>query len=97
MLRRVATLILIGAASSLKTPIGTVSSRGTGPPVLFTSGLYNVMPSWAYSSLLKQLERNMTLFRYDSGRVLGAEDVEVISDAIGANEIGLVPMAIRQR
>ena len=39
---------------------------GSGPSVLFATGLYNTMPSNAYSKILNKIRENMTVWCYDT-------------------------------
>ena len=77
--------------TALQTPSGRLTVRGSGPPVLFTSGLYNIMPRWAYSSFLRQLEsEDLTVVRLERSGVVEAVDVANVADALGVSELGLI-------
>lgn len=59
-----------------------LSYDGLGPPLLFATGLCNCMPSQGYSKFLKILQRDFTVFRYDTARPLIRRDVEMICSEI---------------
>ena len=63
-------LLLFATASPayvLRLPSGkTVSAKGKGPPVAFSTGLYNTMPSFLYGRLLSELRKNLTVVTLDA-------------------------------
>ena len=62
---------------------------GTGPPVIFSTGLFGTMPSFFYSDLFKLIKHNVTLVTLDSG-VLNKENVKNVASALGVSEVGFM-------
>ena len=67
---------------------GTVSLYGSGPPVVFSSGLFNSMPSWLYTELFDNMKRNVTLV-VSPASFLSDKRIDDIADALGAQSVGL--------
>ena len=63
-----------------------ISLRGSGAPIIFATGLCNVMPSGGYSSLLNLLEKNFSVLTCDSWSALGPKRLREISDTYFAGE-----------
>jgi len=63
---------------------------GSGPSVLFATGLYNTMPSTAYSDILRILRRNLTVWCYDTQRPLDAISLKRISKYTGIENFGYI-------
>lgn len=86
----------VGFARRLTTPQGKrVEVRGTGPPVLFSSGLYGTMPHWAYSSFLNKVRKRLSIVHVDG--VVGAAELEDLADALGVRTMGaIVHSAVRR-
>lgn len=61
-----------------------LSKRGTGPPVLFASGLCNTMPSAGYSQFINHLETVFTVYRYDRWSPLTERSIERVVEEIDA-------------
>lgn len=75
-------------AFRLHMPSGaSVSLHGTGPPVVFSSGLFNTMPSWLYRQLFATMTKNVTLV-VPTGPVT-ADAIGDIADALRVDHVGL--------
>lgn len=68
-----------------------ISITGSGPPVLFATGLCNTMPSLGYSSFIKLLEQKLTIVTCDTGTILTPRKVRQISnDYFEDNPLGYI-------
>ena len=67
----------------------TARVTGSGPPLVFSGGLYGFMPSLAYSHVLNDLRKTHTIVTTDGGRLARAE-FEQIADKLAAERLGLV-------
>ena len=68
----------------------TLKVRGTtGPPVVVSSGLFGLMPTQMYGSLLKLLEQNVTLVTSNTIRPTSREFLEDAADALRVEKLGL--------
>lgn len=68
-----------------------VTLHGIGYPVVFSSGLMNLVPTSFYSSLINEMnKKNMTILSIDDGRPLYKNDVEDIADAIHVDQVGFL-------
>lgn len=69
----------------------TVSIQGTGSPVVFSTGLMNIIPPRFYSALSKKLqENNFTVLTTHNWKPMYIEDIEEIADAICVDKVGFV-------
>lgn len=84
------------AAASFFTPtIRTqdgqrVSLYGSGPPVLFSSGLFGVMPRRLYTSLFAHLTKEFTLAVPEDVGPVTAATVAAVADALAVDKIALL-------
>lgn len=70
---------------------GRATLVGSGPPVLFSSGLFGTMPRQLYADLFRKLSPNVTLVVVENGlSPLSAADVEDASNALGVETIGFL-------
>lgn len=89
-----ATLLL--ASAFLNSPptvsVGSqrVSLHGSGPPVVFSSGLFGLMPRRLYTKLFRQLEADVTLVVLDTAAPVTLEAVEGIAAALGVEQVGFM-------
>ena len=81
----VAALTFFAPSFSLKSG-GKVSLYGSGPPVVFSSGLFNSMPSWLYTEMFDHMKRNVTLVV--APPFLNDKRIDEIADALGAESVG---------
>ena len=65
-----------------------VSLHGRGPPVLFSSGLYGLMPQRIYTQLFRELRDNVTMVVLDDARRVTAQVAEEVCDALAVDSIG---------
>tara|TARA_B100000482_G_scaffold189122_2_gene170072 strand:- start:1397 stop:2068 length:672 start_codon:yes stop_codon:yes gene_type:complete len=63
--------------------------RGTGPPIVFSSGLYGICPHQAYSKIGNLLSKNLTIINVEGGiKFMSVEDVESVADALKVEKVG---------
>tara|TARA_Y100000748_G_scaffold278506_1_gene256236 strand:+ start:59 stop:694 length:636 start_codon:yes stop_codon:yes gene_type:complete len=68
-----------------------IKMQGTGPPVLFSTGWFGMMPREFYSKLLSQLEKNNTIITLDGGINSPSDKIiEDISDTLAVKSIGFL-------
>ena len=68
----------------------TASLLGTGPPLLFSPGLFGIMPGFIYNELLSNLKNNFTIVTMNSLNPLSPNDIKDISDSLSVESIGLL-------
>ena len=67
------------------------SISGSGPPLVFSTGLYGMMPPRLYSKFLNEIKRNFSVVTIDTpSRPLLLSDVECAADTIGCHRIGFM-------
>lgn len=81
----VAALTFFAPSLPLKSG-GKVSLYGSGPPVVFSSGLFNSMPSWLYTEMFDIMKRNVTLVV--APPFLNNKRIDEIADTLGAESVG---------
>jgi hypothetical protein len=90
MLAPAAGALFLGSKQVLTLTNGrTARVTGSGPPLVFSGGLYGFMPSVAYSHVLGDLRKTHTIVTTDGGRLARAE-FEQIADTLAAERLGLV-------
>ena len=63
--------------------------KGSGPPVVFSSGLFGICPHQAYSQLDNLLSRNLTMIHMEGGvKFMTKDDVETVADALQVDQVG---------
>lgn len=68
----------------------SIRIRGNGGrPVVFSSGLFSLIPSNTYSDLFRTLEKNITIITSDSIRPMNRELFEEIAAALNVETLGL--------
>lgn len=87
--------IVLASASfftpTLRTQDGQrISLHGSGPPVLFSSGLFGTMPRRLYTSLFSQLTKELTLVVPEDVSVVTAATVDAVADALAVDKIALL-------
>lgn len=65
-----------------------LKSVGSGPSVLFATGLFNTMPSSSYSCLIEALRGDLTVWSYDAAGPLNARALARIADVAGEDAMG---------
>lgn len=68
----------------------TVTFRGTGAPVIFSSGIFNLVSRRFYSKFIKNMEKNFTMFYFNKFKPLEQVDINELADAICCEKLGLV-------
>ena len=63
--------------------------QGTGPPVVFSTGLYGTMPTFLYNDLFSRMTKNVTLVRVDQALV-SETALEGVVRALGVDKVGLM-------
>lgn len=66
------------------------SLHGGGPPVVFSSGLFGLMPRRIYSKLFQKLKADVTLVVLDDASPVTVETVEKVADVLGVEEVGFL-------
>ena len=67
-----------------------VSLIGTGPPVIFSSGLFNTMPRHIYSNFVNNLKKNITVVSVDNFNTLTKNDIDDIADNLNVNYVSYI-------
>lgn len=67
-----------------------VSLHGSGPPVLFSSGLNGLLSRRVYSDLFRNLETNVTLVVLDDAAPVTAAVATDAADALGVDKLGFL-------
>ena len=70
------------------TRSGTITLEGKGPPVIFSTGLYNTMPRFLYTKLLRDMKRNSTII--GTSGPINKGTISDIADAIGVERVALM-------
>ena len=77
--------------NSLKLSSGkTISFSGKGPPVLFATGLYGIMPQFIYSNFVNDLKKNLTIINVNGNLPLVKSDINEIANSINSNKISYI-------
>lgn len=75
----------------MRLPSGKRASlHGSGPPVLFSSGLFGLMPRRLYTKLFQELSHNITLAVIEDYGPTSEADVQGLVSALGVEEVGLL-------
>ena len=65
--------------------------NGEGPPIVFSSGLMNTVPTSFYSSLFSDIrQRKFTVLTIHDWRPMKKKDVEDIANALGVTQVGFL-------
>lgn len=76
---------------SVRTESGVrVTLHGTGPPVVFSSGLFGTMPRQLYTELFRHLSSDVTLAVAERVGPVTAATVEEIADALAVERIAFL-------
>lgn len=67
-----------------------VNLQGSGPPILFSTGLFGTIPSFLYSNFKKELSKNCTLITIDDFRPVNRQLIESVSDELSVEKIGFL-------
>lgn len=63
--------------------------KGTGPPLLFSTGLFGSMPNFIYNNIQKKLSKNNSLILTEDYKPLLFSDIKEIVDALEVDYISL--------
>ena len=63
------------------------SFQGNGPPLVFSTGLFNTMPSFLYQSLFRELSQNFTIVT--TRETIGKNTIEEIAARLSVDKVGL--------
>lgn len=78
-------------APTLRTQDGQrITLHGSGPPVLFSSGLFGTMPRRLYTSLFSELGKDITLVVPEDVTPVTAATVDAVADALAVDRIALL-------
>lgn len=64
--------------------------KGRGPPLYFSTGLYGKMPRFLYSKVMRELEKDFTVFTCPDGIDEKEGGFSAIADEIGSETVALV-------
>jgi len=64
--------------------------HGNGPPVLFSSGLFGVMPRRIYTDFIARLSKHLTIVVPTSATLVTATTVDDVADALAVERVGLL-------
>jgi hypothetical protein len=74
---------------SIKTNSGKkLSIVGQGPPFLFSTGLFGIMPSFLYSNFINELKKNVTIVSIDGFNPINDNTIDEVCDALNVDKIG---------
>ena len=68
----------------------SVTLSGKGPPVVFSPGLFGVMPHQGYSKLLKRLHKKMTIITFNDVLPMMRNDIEDITNELNIQSVGFL-------
>ncbi len=65
-----------------------ISISGNGPPILFSSGLYDAMPNFLYSNFLNNLKKNFTIISVNNILPINSKhQIDDIADSLNVDKI----------
>lgn len=64
-----------------------VELSGTGPPMLFSPGLFGTMPAFLYSNLLNNLKKNLTVITFKDYNSINSNDITDLTKALCVDSI----------
>jgi hypothetical protein len=67
-----------------------ISLHGSGPPVIFSSGLFGLMPRRLYTSLFHLLKRDMTLVVLEDVAPVTSDVITQITNTLSVEKVGLL-------
>ena len=67
----------------------SIDIKGNGPPLLFSTGLFGIMPNFLYSNIQNKLSKNFTLILNTDYKPLLYKDIEDITDKLQVDYISL--------
>ena len=65
-----------------------VSLHGSGPPVLFSSGLFGLMPRRLYTKLFREMRNDLTLVVLDDARPVTEDVLAAVTQALAVDRVG---------
>lgn len=63
---------------------------GSGPPVVFSSGIFNVVSTRFYSEFLRNVQSNVSTVLIQDFQPLECRDIDEVADAVGCETVGLI-------
>ena len=87
------TLVVL-ASLTWSSPIALPSGKkatvtGTGPPILFSAGIFNMVSTRFYSRVLSHLQRRATVVSITDFSPLARQDIDDAADALDCTSVGL--------
>ena len=64
--------------------------RGDGPPVLFSPGLFGMMPDFFYNNLIDELKKNNTIITINDFSPISQNNIKEICNTIKVDKIGYI-------
>ena len=84
--------LLIFTISFLNPSVRLQSGRnvelsGTGPPMVFSSGLFGTMPTFLYSNFLNNFKKNLTVVTFKDVNPINSNDIDDLTRALSVESI----------
>ena len=67
-----------------------VTIKGTGPPVLFSTGLFGCMPQFFYGNVINNLKRNFSIIEIEGYNPIIKQDIYDIVNSLSVTSIGYI-------
>jgi len=67
-----------------------VSLVGSGPPVVFSSGLFNTMPRQLYNNFIDKLKNNVTIVSINDFTPLTKNDIYDIANSLNVDSVSYI-------
>tara|TARA_R110002012_G_scaffold140905_1_gene298613 strand:+ start:4 stop:843 length:840 start_codon:yes stop_codon:yes gene_type:complete len=89
-------LTLVSVAFSIFNPTVKLNSGkqlslvGSGPPVVFSSGLFGTMPRELYGEFISNLKKNVTILSINNVEPISKKDITDIADSIGVDSVSYI-------
>lgn len=61
---------------------------GKGPPILFSSGIFNMVSTRFYSNIINKLKKEVSIISITDFSPLKPEDIDDVAESIGSQQIG---------
>ena len=68
----------------------SVTLIGNGPPIVFSTGLFGIMPRNIYSELINKLKKNITIISFNDFSTISKNDIEDVTNSIMVDKIGFI-------
>ena len=68
----------------------TITIKGSGPPVLFSTGLFGTMPQFFYGNIINSLKQNFSIIEINGFNPIVKQDIYDIVDGLSVSSIGYI-------